>query len=292
MADLSSHLATPLSVSQFVQSHTPFQLLRDSHSTILVVGGTRDNCRQVARDYGFRDVLIPGDIFATHPGVAPFSNPDVYRDFVLPATGSERDGVKGKTVDAVFVFNDPRDWALDIQVIVDVLLSDGGRLGTRRKPDEVKKNGHVPVYFSNPDLWWANEYEHPRLGQGGFRAALEGVWNAIMREPLKAETIGKPHAKTYEYAEDVLVRWTGGGGGDGNAGHTTLERVYMVGDNPASDIAGANGFRSRRGVEWISCLVRSGVFRDGDEDGGAKMVAGNVKEAVEWALKREGVKLG
>ncbi|TGZ83922.1 HAD-superfamily hydrolase [Ascodesmis nigricans] len=284
VSDLSTLLSTNLSVSQFVQSHTPFQLLRSSHSTILVVGGTRDNCRQVARDYGFENVLIPGDIFASHPGVAPFSNIDIYKDFVLPSAGSEKDGVKGTKVDAVFVFNDPRDWALDIQVIVDVLLSEDGVLGTRRRPEVVKKLGHVPVYFSNPDLWWANEYEHPRLGQGGFRAALEGVWNAIAGENLKAETIGKPHPKTYEYAEDVLIRWAGGEGGKGG-----LERVYMVGDNPASDVAGANGFISKRGVEWISCLVKTGVYRPGDDDGNAKMVVENVKEAVGTVLKREGM---
>ena len=37
----------------------------------------------------------------------------------------------------------------------------------------------VELYFSNPDLLWASEYHLPRLGQGGFREALEGVWEAV-----------------------------------------------------------------------------------------------------------------
>lgn len=33
-------------------------------------------------------------------------------------------------IDAVFVYNDPRDWGLDAQIIKDVLLSERGILGT------------------------------------------------------------------------------------------------------------------------------------------------------------------
>lgn len=35
----------------------------------------------------------------------------------------------------------------------------------------------VEVIFCNPDLLWKNEWEGPRLGQGGFRKAWEGVWS-------------------------------------------------------------------------------------------------------------------
>jgi ribonucleotide monophosphatase NagD (HAD superfamily) len=61
----------------------------------------------------------------------------------------------------------------------------------------------------------------------------------------------------------------------------------MVGDNPASDITGANRYKSSRGTEWVSVLVRTGVYRDGDYDGGAKKIADNVEEAVRWAVERE-----
>jgi ribonucleotide monophosphatase NagD (HAD superfamily) len=53
--------------------------------------------------------------------------------------------------------------ALDLQVIVELLLSDGGCLGTRRPVSSVLRDGHIPMYFSDPDLWWANEYAQPRL---------------------------------------------------------------------------------------------------------------------------------
>ncbi len=34
-------------------------------------------------------------------------------------------------------------------------------------------------------------------------------------------------------------------------------------------------------------LVRTGVYRDGDETNGAAVVVDTVKEAVEWILERE-----
>ncbi|KAF8249739.1 HAD-superfamily hydrolase [Wilcoxina mikolae CBS 423.85] len=286
VAELSRLLTTPLSTRQFVQSHTPFRLHASSPeiSTVLVVGGTGENCRRAAEEYGFSDVLIPADVIASYPGVSPFSDASRYQSYARVLK-------RPKKVDAVMVFNDPRDWALDIQLIIDLLLSKDGQLGTRRPVEQVLKDGHIPIYFSNPDLWWANEYSLPRLGQGGFRAALEGVWRSVTagKGELKATTIGKPHQHTYQYAEDVLTAWRAKKLSKlhGDTDHPELRRVYMVGDNPASDIAGANGYKSSRGTEWVSVLVKTGVYRDGDYDGSAKKIVDNVEEAVRWAVERE-----
>ena len=43
----------------------------------------------------------------------------------------------------------------------------------------------MPVYFSNPDLLWANEFPVPRLGQGAFAACLEMLHQKV-RPPLEA----------------------------------------------------------------------------------------------------------
>ena len=66
----------------------------------------------------------------------------------------------------------------------------------------------------------------------------------------------------------------------------------MVGDNPESDIQGANNYRSRGGdTEWASVLVRTGVWdprRGGEPRHAPKMIADDIKAAVDWALKQEG----
>lgn len=37
----------------------------------------------------------------------------------------------------------------------------------------------TPLYFSNPDVIYANEFPAPRFGQGCFAAALSAVYAAV-----------------------------------------------------------------------------------------------------------------
>jgi ribonucleotide monophosphatase NagD (HAD superfamily) len=56
----------------------------------------------------------------------------------------------------------------------------------------------------------------------------------------------------------------------------------MVGDNPKSDVAGANSM----GRPWQSVLVRTGVFQgENDREHPADVVVDDVAEAVSFALK-------
>ena len=58
----------------------------------------------------------------------------------------------------------------------------------------------------------------------------------------------------------------------------------MIGDNPKSDIKGAN----ENG--WISILVRTGLFKgENDEKNPAKYVVNDFKEAIELIFKLEGL---
>merc|ERR1712137_702244 len=107
----------------------------------MVVGGVEDKCRRVAEAYGFKNVVTPGDILVAHPEVWPFSQQllSYYKTFTRPLP-TPIDATTPSTslrIDAVFVYNDPRDWGLDAQIIKDVLLSERGIIGTLSK-----KNGN------------------------------------------------------------------------------------------------------------------------------------------------------
>jgi HAD-hyrolase-like len=141
------------------------------------------------------------------------------------------------------VYNDPRDWGLDATIILDLLLSREGILGTissKNNNQDLPNRGYLqdgqpPLYFSNPDLWWAAKFHLPRLGQGAFRESLEGLWSAVTGGEKKGVTlkktlIGKPYYMTYEFAEKKLVQHRKELFGSGQTG--PLKRVYMVGDNP------------------------------------------------------------
>ena len=45
---LSKRLGVKISTEQFVQSHTPLQLLTSEYPNVLVFGGNKDNCRKIA----------------------------------------------------------------------------------------------------------------------------------------------------------------------------------------------------------------------------------------------------
>ena len=84
----------------------------------------------------------------------------------------------------------------------------------------------------------------------------------------------------------------GAAAGGGPAASGLLSRVYMIGDNPASDIAGANAFRSPFGSSWRSVLVRSGVYTGGEPAEQPQVIVEDALEAVRWALAEEGWDFG
>jgi HAD superfamily hydrolase (TIGR01456 family) len=336
VSDISKSLALqkPLTVKNFIQSHTPIaDFLHNfphpssaagdgsglpSDSTILVVGGESDNCRKVAETYGFHNVIAPGDIFVAYPEIWPFSKvfSSYYKSFAcpLPRPINPSDPSNSLKIDAIFVFNDPRDWALDLQIILDVMLSNSGIIGTmstKNGDKNLPNNGfqqdnQPPLYFSNPDLLWAAGWHLPRLGQGGFQYALEGVWKRLTDgAELKSTVMGKPSSLTYAFAEKRLNSYRRDLVRDmlGEEQHSEseidlpdLKKVYMVGDNPESDIMGANNYNnSPHGTEWISMLVKTGVFKDKsayDFDGRPelrpKVIVEDVQRAVNWALQDSG----
>lgn len=146
-------------------------------------------------------------------------------------------------IDAIFVFHDPRDWALDIQIVLDLLLSHAGILGSLSTlngdptlPNHgYQQDGQPELYFSNPDLTWAAGYHLPRLGQGGFREALEGVWKQVTSSRgkdvvLQKKILGKPFQGTFEFAEKRLETHRANLFATQHKGSSPrLQRVYMIG---------------------------------------------------------------
>ncbi|EPQ66916.1 Bgt-3653 [Blumeria graminis f. sp. tritici] len=303
VAELSEKLDIDIPEENFVQSHTPFKELVHGtgqqqpleNKTVLVTGGHEDRCRKVALNYGFKNVVTPADILMAHPKIWPFKQ--VFMDYYkqnhkpLPVPINVDDLSSSLKIDAIFVFNDPRDWALDTQIILDLLLSKEGFLGTyseKNGDSSLPNNGWQQdkqplLFFSNPDLFWATSYHLPRLGQGGFVAAFNGVWNATTNNATLSKTVvGKPHTITFDYAENFLyqhrLRLLG-------SQAPPLKQVWFVGDNELTDIQGANTYQSRRGIDWRSILVSTGVYnKDSVPKCTPNMLATNVQEAVQRVI--------
>ena len=111
---------------------------------------------------------------------------------------------------------------------------------------------------------------------------------------MELTRFGKPERAQFDFAgrrlqaEADRVSGSGGGGGGKVSAMpmpdalTSLSRVWMIGDNPRSDIAGAN----RAGGPWRSVLTRTGVFTGGANDllHPANFVFNGVGDAVEYIL--------
>lgn len=244
---ISDVLGVKISPRQLVQSHTPMRAYIGQWDRVMVVGGDGDSARKCALEYGFKDVVMPQDLVRATPGISPHNqwSQEFLQRYALPNVDL------AKPVDAVLVFNDLRDMGTDVQVICDLLNSDHGFIGTRRvQRDGVGEEPAIPIIFSNNDFVWAADYPLPRFGQGALRMMVETLYLAQNGCDLRSKILGKPFVSQYQFAAKALGEWSGGHG---------LGAVYMVGDNPASDIDGANR------IGWRSLLVRTGVYSDGDD---------------------------
>lgn len=271
---LTEKLGLKVDVEQIVQSHTPMKSIPGKEQqTVLAVGGIRDNVRSVAQEYGFKKVLISADYVKTSPSISPFKNKEILE------FGEYVEGIHEIPVDKILVFNDPRDLWTDIQVVSDLL----------------KKNPETHVIFSNNDWLWANEYTDPRYGQGMVKFLFEQIYKEEFGKPLNRTILGKPTKFAYDFAHHVLINRSLEMSGLDVCEKNHLEfgkeieqshmkHVFMVGDNPASDIIGGYNYG------WSTALVRTGVYKKGDKLPCVPTVVGDtVFEAVTGGLKHMGL---
>ena len=274
---LSRQLELEISPGQFICGHTPMKEMAERYTTVLVVGGEGEKCRQVAEGYGFKDVVTPGDIIKSDKTTTPFRKltDEEWKD------SRERD-LAELNIEAIFVFADSRHWGDDQQIIIDTLTSVNGRLYTRSE----NYDEGPPIFFSHNDFIWSAEHEHTRLGMGALRISTEAMYQAVTGKLLASTAFGKPQIGTFEFATRLLQQWRK----DTHGMNKPPETVYFVGDTPESDIRGTNEYNESSACknEWYSILVRTGVFREGTKPRFTpRATVDTVLDAVKHGMKRE-----
>lgn len=294
--ELSSALDLPVTADMVVLSHTPLRSLvsksptdqqyqhqhqraKDqqlqqynydfSSTSVLTVGGPR--CAHILRtSYGFPHALDTTHLSAINAYATPLARTD---DILV--SDAERHAAS-LPISAIFVMSDSRNWGRDVQLLLDLTLPDNG-----------KQYATVPhLYYTNSDILFPSKHKYPRLAGGALRVAFHAVWAAVTNGKLQlpAHThIGKPHAPNYICAEQSLRTQLERLGFDQTQ---PPHRIYAVGDNPSSDVRGAN----QRGGPWRSVLVRTGNFSPTDSLNGLpetdqpSVIVDNVLDAVQHAL--------
>lgn len=199
--DLTARLGVTITPDQIIQGHTPMKDLVGVYENVLVVGGVGNVCRKVAESYGFKNVFTPLDVLKWNPAVSP------YHDLTEEETVCARDVDFSKTpIDAIMVFADSRNWAADQQIILELLLSKNGVMGT-----ECKTYDQGPeIYFAHSDFIWATNYKLLRYGMGALQVSIAALYREHTGHELKVNRFGKPQKGTFKYANKVLASWRQG----------------------------------------------------------------------------------
>ena len=290
-AELSRVLGATVAAEQMVLPHTPMRALAPAANApdalpVLCVG--RAGTAAVARTLGLERVALLGDVAAARPFLFPqkrYSADRVAAARALSPVAIARDGVS-----AVFVLEEPEDWGEALQVVVDVLRCEHGRLPL--DPSEVPTSvtsgvQSVPVYVANPDFVYGGEFAFVRYTVGAFVRCLALLYRDLLGGELACTWYGKPEPTTYAWARTVLARELAR-----RPQPRPLRTVYAIGDNPRSDIRGArNAAAADPAVRWVPVLTRTGCFQGppgaNDPDDPADIVVNDVAEAIQTIVRIE-----
>lgn len=274
--ELSKKFGLTVSPSQILLSHTPLKSLvpEFGDKKVFILGSK--NYIEVAKNYGFRNVITAHDFHEMCPECFP----------ARPANGGKMQDMHphhSHGIAAAIIVYDPVDWALEMQVLFDVLV-DHTHGSTMHQV--------VPLYACNADVVYMDQHHHPRFTQGAFVEAFRGLFESYTKSPLTVRFFGKPFLVQYQMAEQMLQSQAL------EMGITTpLQRFAGIGDNPKADVRGANG----AGDHWTSVLVHTGVYKpsqvsppidditplsDNDAHDPADIVASDVLHAIRILFHR------
>ncbi|XP_060931143.1 haloacid dehalogenase-like hydrolase domain-containing 5 isoform X2 [Limanda limanda] len=224
-ADQLSHiLGVPITQDQVIMSHSPLRMFKKYHEKCVLVSG-QGPVLEIAKNLGFNNVLSIDMLRESYPLLDMV---DHNRRPKLPSSAV----LTHPKVEAVILFGEPVRWETNLQLVIDILLTNGNLSGVH----QTQNGPHLPLLTCNMDLMWMAEANSPRFGHGTFLVCLENIYKKITGKELKYEALmGKPSELTYHFAE-YLIR------------SQAMERqwkhpitsLYAIGDNLMTDIYGAN----------------------------------------------------
>jgi HAD superfamily hydrolase (TIGR01456 family) len=217
---------------QVIHAPTPAKLLKEFHDKMTLVIG-QEHRLEIAEDLGFTNTCTVDEIKAAYPLLDMVD----HDNRVSVAKQGLKSGYTANPnfpkIDVVLLIGEPCRWETDLQLLIDLLLTEG-------KPTHAPKDPHnvpqIPLIACNMDLVFMAEACMPRFGHGAFLLCLEALYKKITGKELQYRNlVGKPCEITYRFAEHTVSKIAK------QMGITKpLKRLYFFGDNPSVDIVGAN----------------------------------------------------
>jgi HAD superfamily hydrolase (TIGR01456 family) len=268
--------------AQVVVNHSAMRtVMKDYADKIILIGGI-GNIQGVAESCQLKQYITIDEFCTLFPSIVPLSERTSDAAIKLRPVIKERLKISDDAIfnepfqiGAVVVFNDIIKWDEASQVMCDLLTTTDGTIAKsynlRENLDNVE---HIPIFVCTNDLLYKDEFKLSRFGCGAYVKCFEALCKSVLGFHPKITFYGKPEVTTFKYTEQLVKeRWN----------NFEISNYYMIGDNPETDIKGANN------VNWISILVRTGVFKgkENDEINPAKYVVDDFMEAVKLICRLE-----
>ena len=287
---LSEKLETDIDEFQVVQGHTPMRSLTNKYKNVLVVGGLGDNCRQIGLKYGFENVYTVSDIIHWNPSVTPYYKlTDDEEELALKDVDFSK-----INIDCVMIMADSRNWVVDQQIILELLLSEKGVMGTHidikhdDDPAVIEKKlqkTQPDLYFAHSDFVWATDYNLTRYGMGALQVSLAALYKEHTNGlELPCKRFGKPQRTTFDFCVDFLQDWR----------KEVLKHISFTTGKRISSISNGNFINQKRpqsitsgtGFKPLSSQAANTSIMDNSLD---KFRAVNFKNNSQAAAKRNSV---
>ena len=238
-----------------IVSHSPLQAIDQlRNERLLLVGRNENTVLQIAKEYRWENFDTLQNVIREHPYLTPGRK--LTPGQPIPATRIH----ERMPFDSIIILSSPTNWEEGLQVIIDFLCEN------------------VKLYVANLDFVYSAEYVVPRFTTGAFIKCLECLYQGTTGKALDYVPVGKPFLITYSFAEDNLNRQF-------QDSTQLCKTIYAIGDNPLSDIKGAN----EAGDQWFSILVQTGCASENHPEIPAKLLCYDFMDAVQFILQREGL---
>lgn len=221
---LTNWLGVEVTEDQVVMAHSPLRMFQQFHDKRVLVSG-QGPVADIARNVGFHNIVTIDELRRTFPTLDAV-------DHARRISGANPEENSFVPIEAVVLFGEPVRWETSLQLIMDVLMSNG--LPSKAPPGILYP--HIPVLACNMDLQWMAEACMPRFGHGAFLLCLEALYKKITgKDLIYTALIGKPSEITYHHAHHIVLTHAQSIGLNHH-----LKRLYAIGDNINTDVFGAN----------------------------------------------------
>ncbi|CAF4549058.1 unnamed protein product, partial [Rotaria socialis] len=162
---LSAVLGVTIHPEQVVLAQTPMRTLTDFHNKHVLVSG-QGATEYIARMIGFKSITTIEKVCEAFPELDMVDHMNRARLSEMIRTQGLVHDENFRPIDAIVLLGEPIQWERSLQVIIDLLLTDGNPAIVPEA--STIEHDHIPIIACNRDLVFKAAADLPRFGHGAF----------------------------------------------------------------------------------------------------------------------------